>query len=164
MKIKYFFYFKIIQIYFYYLNQNFFQNYKQKNVNFKRKKSNWYFDKFLKENKKLFHCKIKKNEKNNNRYELLKKDFQISNILKNKYLLINDIKEILNQLVINKDIIKKLKEENDTFLNQVSNIKEFTKHYLKIDVKNFETHKFKDLILKYKQKGLNIIQKLIKKL
>ena len=131
----------------------------------REKKSNWYFDKFLKvkfENKQLFHYKIKKNVKNNNGYELLKKDFQMSNLLKNKHLLIKDIKEKLNQLLINKDITKELKEENDTFLNQVSNIKEFNKHYLKSDDKNFETHKFKDLIMKYNQKGLNIIPKLIK--
>ena len=130
----------------------------------REKKPNRYFDKIFKgkfENKKVFHYTIKNNEIDKNGYELLKKDIQFLHLLKNKGILINDIQKTLNKFVINKDITKELKKENDSFFKQVSNIKAYKKHYLKSYDENFETYqKFEDLIIKYKQKGFNKIPKL----
>ena len=129
----------------------------------KNEKPKWYFNKFLKakyDNKKKFNLIIKNSEKDKVGYNLLVKDNQMHKILKDKRK-IEDVQNQLKLFTINREITKELKEENDTFLKKLSNMKRFKKIYSKNHDENFDIYqKLEELILKYKQKGYNKIPKL----
>ena len=129
----------------------------------KNEKPKWYFNKFLKakyDNKKKFNLIIKNSEKDKVGYNLLVKDNQMHKILKDKRK-IEDVQNQLKLFTINRELTKELKEENDTFLKKLSNMKRFKKIYSKNHDENFDIYqKLEELILKYKQKGYNKIPKL----
>ncbi len=129
----------------------------------KSEKPKWFFDKFLKakyENKKKFNLIIKNSEKDKVGYNLLVKDNQMHKNLKDKRK-IEDVQNQLKLFTINRELTKELKEENDTFLKNLSNMKRFKKIYSKNHDENFDIYQqLEELMLKYKQKGYNKIPKL----
>ena len=81
------------------------------------------------------------------------KDNQIHKNLKDKRK-IDEVQKKLKLFTINRELIKELKEENDTFLKKLSNMKIYIKNYTKSDNENFEIYQqLEELMLKYKQKG-----------
>ncbi len=81
------------------------------------------------------------------------KDNQIHKNLKDKRK-IDEVQKQLKLFTINRELIKELKEENDTFLKKLSNMKRFIKNYTKSDNENFEIYQqLEELMVKYKQKG-----------
>ncbi len=129
----------------------------------KSEKPKWFFNKFLKakyENKKKFYLIIKNSEKDKEGYNLLVKDNQMHKNLKDKRK-IEDVQNQLKLFTINRELTKELKEENDTFLKKLSNMKKFKKIYSKSHDENFDIYQqLEELMLKYKQKGYNKIPKL----
>ena len=129
----------------------------------KSEKPKWFFNKFLKakyENKKKFYLIIKNSEKDKEGYNLLVKDNQMHKNLKDKRK-IEDVQNQLKLFTINRELTKELKEENDTFLKKLSNMKKFKKIYSKSHDENFDIYQqLEELMLKYKQKGYHKIPKL----
>ena len=123
-------------------------------MNYRKKKSSWIFDKFIKakiENDKKINSFIKHNDKNKESYHLIIKDSIMSEKIKKKNLL-KDVQKRLNSLSINRETVKDLKNQNETFLKNFSNIKTLKKNY----IKNYNDKILENLVLKYKAKGYKI--------
>jgi hypothetical protein len=123
-------------------------------MNYRKKKSSCIFDKFIKakiENDKKINTFIKHNDKNKESYHLIIKDSIMSEKIKKKNLL-KDVQKRLNSLSINRETVKDLKNQNETFLKYFSNIKTLKKNY----IKNYNDKILENLVLKYKAKGYKI--------
>ena len=128
-------------------------------MNVKKKKSSWILDKFIKakiENDKKVNSIIKHNNDNKGSFNLMIKDMIMSEKIKNNTLL-KDVQKRLNSLTINRESMKDLKNQNETFKKQFSNIKTFNKNYIKSNDKKIGYYPIlEDLVLKYKAKGYKI--------